>query len=79
MLITWEKLWLPLAELRLKIAVLYRESVTCWPGARQLCSPEELQISPMLMSLEIWGHEYRGDSSTLEENELILDGTEWPT
>ena len=50
--------------------------MTCSPDARQLCPPEELQVSPVLMSLEIWGHRYCGDWSTLEENELILDNTE---
>ena len=53
--------------------------MTCWPDARQLCPPEELQVSPVLMSVKNWGHRYYGDWSTLEENELVLDNTKWPS
>lgn len=43
-----------------------------------LCLPEKLQISLMLVLLKICDHVYCGDSSTVEENEFILDDIEWP-
>lgn len=54
-----------------------RESVTrLLPG--ELCLPEELQASPVLVSLEIWGHVYCGDWTPVKENALILDDIQWP-
>lgn len=52
-----------------------RESVAHL-GPGKLCLPEELRIP--LVWLEIWGHLYCGNSSTLEENALTLDDIEWP-